>query len=73
MRELELFRKHLEKEEGRGYIRAFTLPAGYPIIFVFKKGVDKDGNLLERLVVNYRKLNDETIKNRYLLSFIIEL
>ena len=64
VRELKLLRKHLEKEEGRGYIKASTLPVGYPIMFVPKKGVDKDGNPLERLVVNYRKLNDEIVKNR---------
>ena len=43
------------------------LSAGYPILFVFKK------NKKLRLYINYRQLNNITIKNRYLLSLLIEL
>ncbi|CAD0052049.1 unnamed protein product [Aureobasidium pullulans] len=43
------------------------IPAGYPILFAPKK----DGSL--RLCVDYRKINDITIKNRYPLPNIEEL
>ena len=45
----------------RGYIRKSELLAGYPILFALKK----DGKL--RLYIDYRYLNDITVKNRYLL------
>ena len=59
----EYLQKHLEKE----HIRPSTSPAGYPVLFVPKK----DGGL--RFCVNYRQLNNITIKNRYALPLISEL
>jgi len=43
-------------------------PVGYLVLFVLRKG---DGKL--RIVVNYWMLNEDTIKNRYLLLFIMEM
>ena len=43
------------------------LLAGYPILFILKK------NNRFRLYIDYRKLNDIIIKNKYLLSNIAEL
>jgi hypothetical protein len=51
----------------KGIIRESISPAGAPILFVPKK----DGTL--RLCVDYRGLNDITIKNRYPLPLIGEL
>ena len=51
----------------KGFIKKFESSAGYPILFVFKK----NGTL--RLCVDYRKLNNITIKNRYSLFNISEL
>ena len=51
----------------KGIIRESTSPAGAPILFVPKK----DGTL--RLCVDYRGLNDITVKNRYPLPLISEL
>jgi predicted aspartyl protease len=65
--ELEALREYIDKNLKRGYIRESTSPAGYPVLFVKKK----DGGL--RLVVDYRKLNEITIKNRYTLPLISEL
>jgi hypothetical protein len=56
-KELGTLREYIRKNLEKGYIRASQLPAGYPIIFVLKK----NGEL--RLCVDYRKLNDITIKN----------
>ena len=65
--ELEALRGYIEKNLERGYIRPSSSPAGYPILFVPKK----NGEL--RLCVDYRQLNDITVKNRYPLPRIDEL
>ena len=59
----EYIRVNLEK----GYIRPSESPMALPILFVPKK----NGKL--RLCVNYRQLNNATIKNRYPLPLISEL
>jgi hypothetical protein len=56
----------------KGWITYSRLPAGYPILFVPKKG--KDGKLKKwRLCIDYRKLNDITIKDRYPFPLISTL
>jgi hypothetical protein len=52
---------------GKGFIRASSSPWGAPIIFVGKK----DGT--QRMCVDYRSLNDVTIKNKYSLPRIEDL
>ena len=64
--ELEALRDWLQENLSKGFIRASSSPAGSPILFV-KKG---DGSL--RLCVDYRVLNEGTIKNRYPLPLIKE-
>jgi hypothetical protein len=66
-KELKTLREYLDENLARGFIRKSESPAGYPILFTPKK----DGSL--RLCVNYRKINDITIKNRYPLPNIEEL
>ena len=66
-KELGTLRKYLDENLKKGFIQKSESPAGYPILFVPKK----DGSL--RLCVDYRKLNDITIKNRYPLPNIGEL
>jgi hypothetical protein len=66
-RELETLREYIEKNLVKGYIRPSKLLARYLILFVLKK----DGKL--RIYVNYRKLNNITIKNRYILLLIYEI
>lgn len=56
----------LKENLSRGFIRAFQSPAGAPILFVKRK----DGSI--RLCVDYRALNNITIKNRYPLPLIPE-
>ena len=51
----------------KGYIRPSSSPWGSPAIFVDKK----DGSL--RMCVDYRQLNDVTIKNKYPLPRIDDL
>jgi transposase InsO family protein/murein DD-endopeptidase MepM/ murein hydrolase activator NlpD len=65
--QLKALREYLDENLAKGYIRPSTSPAGYPILFVPKK----NGKL--RLCVDYRQLNDITIKNRYPLPLIKEL
>ena len=64
--ELEALRKWLDENLAKGFIRPSSSPAGAPILFVKKK----DGSL--RLCVDYRDLNEKTIKNRYPLPLIQE-
>lgn len=66
-RELEEMRKYLKENLDKGFIRESESPAGFPVLFAPKK----DGKL--RFCVDFRKLNDITIKNRYPLPNISEL
>jgi len=64
--ELLVLKKYLEENLAKGFIRVSSSPAATPILFVRKPG----GGL--RLYVDYRGLNDITIKNRYPLPLIRE-
>jgi len=63
---MKALKKYLEVNEKRGWIQASTSPAGAPIHFVKKK----DGGL--HLCVDYRQLNEITIKDRTPLPLIGE-
>ena len=65
--ELEELKKQLTDLLGRGLIRPSSSPYGSPIIFVKKK----DGGF--RLCVDYRALNDITVKNKYPLPRVDDL
>ena len=65
--EKEELLKQLKDLTDRGLIRPSSSPYGSPIIFVKKK----DGT--KRMCVDYRALNNITIKNRYPLPRIDEL
>jgi hypothetical protein len=60
-------KKQLDEMLQKGYIRPSSSPWGAPAIFVGKK----DGSL--RMCVDYRALNDVTIKNKYPLPRIDDL
>ena len=64
--ELEALKEWLDENLSKGFIRSSSSPAGAPILFVKKS----DGSL--RLCVDYRGLNEGTIKNRYPLPLIRE-
>jgi hypothetical protein len=59
--------KYVQENLEKGFITRSESPAASPVLFVKKK----DGSL--RMCVDYRKLNDLTIKNRYPLPLIGEL
>jgi hypothetical protein len=62
----ELKKKLTELQEAR-YIRPSSSPWGAPVLFVQKK--DRS----QRMCVDYRSLNDVTVKNKYLLPRIEDL
>ena len=62
--ELETLKAYIETNLANGFIRPSKSPAGAPILFDRKS----DGSL--RLCVDYRDLNNLTIKNRYPLPLI---
>jgi Reverse transcriptase (RNA-dependent DNA polymerase) len=66
-KELAALREYLEENQKKGFIRPSVADAGYLILFVPKPG----GKL--RLCVDYRRLNEIIIKNRYALPLISEL
>ncbi len=62
--EAEAMKKYIEKELAKGFIRPSTSPASAGFFFVKKK----DGSL--RPCIDYRGLNDITIKFRYPLPLV---
>ena len=65
--ELAELKKQLDEQLRKGFIRPSVSPWGSPILFVSKK----DGTI--RLCVDYRSLNEVTIKNKYPLPKIEDL
>ena len=62
--ELETLKTYIKTNLANGFIRPSKSPTGAPILFDQKP----DGSL--RLCVEYRGLNNITIKNQYLLPLI---
>jgi hypothetical protein len=65
--ELEELKKQLPDMLSKGLIRPSASPWGSPVLFVDKR----DGTI--RLYVDYRRLNEVTIKNKYPLPKIEDL
>jgi hypothetical protein len=65
--ELKELKKQLMELQEAGYIRPSSSPWGAPVLFVQKK----DGS--QRMCVDYRSLNDVTVKNKYPLPRIENL
>ena len=65
--ELAELKKQLQELLDKGYIRPSTSPWAAPVLFVEKK----DGT--RRMCIDYRALNEVTIKNKYPLSRIEDL
>ena len=65
--ELAELKKQLEELQRIGFIRPSSSPWGAPVLFVKKE----DGSM--RLCVDYRALNEVTIKNKYPLPRIDDL
>jgi hypothetical protein len=65
--ELKELKKQLTELQEAGYIRPSSSPWGAPVLFVQKK------NGSQRMCVDYRSLNDVTVKNKYPLPRIEDL
>jgi hypothetical protein len=65
--ELVELKKQIAELQAKGFIRPSSSPWGAPVLFVEKK----DGT--QRMCVNYRSLNEVTIKNKYPLPRIEDL
>ena len=66
-KDLEEIKKEIKELLDKGYIRPSSSPWGSLVLLVEKK----DGSL--RMVVDYRGLNEVTIKNKYPLPMINDL
>ena len=64
--EFEILKTYIETSLANGFIKTSKFPAGAPILFICKP----NGSL--QICVNYRGLNNLTIKNRYPLLLISE-
>ena len=62
--ELQLLKDYIDKMIAKGFIRPSKSPFGPPVLFVQKP----DGSL--HLCVDYQKLNEITVKNRYALPLM---
>jgi hypothetical protein len=67
LEELKELKKQLMELQEAGYIRPSSSPWGASVLFVQKK----DGS--QRMCVDYRSLNDVTVKNKYPLPRIEDL
>jgi hypothetical protein len=65
--ELKELKKQLTELQEAGYIRPSSSPWGAPVLFVQKKVGS------QRMYVDYRSLNDVTMKNKYPLPRIENL
>jgi hypothetical protein len=65
--ELAELKEHIKELLEKDFIRSSSSPWGAPVIFVLKK----DGT--QRLSMDYRALNEVTVKNKYLLPRINDL
>ncbi len=54
--------KILAKYKAMNWVKESNSPWAAPTFLVPKKSVDKDGNKEYRLVIDFRKLNDQTVK-----------
>ena len=65
--EKEEVQKFVDKHLKKGYIRSSKLPQTSPVFFIGKK----DGG--KCMVMDYRRLNKQTVKNNYPLPLITDL
>jgi hypothetical protein len=65
--ELAELKLQIAELQQKGYIHPSSSPWGAPVLFVTKK----DGSM--RMCIDYRSLNEVTIKNKYPLSWIDDL
>jgi len=65
--EREEVQNFMEDQLRKGYIRPLKSPQISSVFFVGKK----DGS--KRIVMDYHNLNDQTVKNNYLLPLITDL
>ena len=65
--ELAELKKQIRELLDKGYVQPSSSPWGAPVLFIEKK----DGT--QRMCIDYRSLNDVTIKNKYPLPRIDDL
>jgi hypothetical protein len=66
-KELEVVKAQIDEFQKKGLIRPSTSPWGAPVVLVDKK----DGG--KRMCIDYRELNDVTVRNKYPLPRIDDL
>jgi len=62
-----LLEEYIKENLEKGFIRPSESPAGFPVVFQKKK----DGTL--RICIDYKKLNEVTIRNSYPIPLITDI
>jgi len=62
-----LLEEYIKENLEKGFIRPSESPAGYPVVFQKKK----NGTL--RVCIDYKKLNEVTIRNSYPIPLITDI
>ena len=65
--ESQVLKEYIDENLKKGFIRPSESPAGYPVLFQKKK----DGSL--RLCIDYKKLNEVTVRNSYPIPLITDI
>jgi len=65
--ESKALKEYFDENLSKGFVRKFKSPADAPVFFVYKK----NGEL--RMIVDYRKLNEITIRDSYPLLLINDM
>ena len=65
--DLRILKEFINKYLKKGYIRELSLPAGSLTLFVLK------ADSIKRLYIDYQRINNLTIKDRYILLLVDDL
>ncbi|GBP12805.1 Retrovirus-related Pol polyprotein from transposon gypsy [Eumeta japonica] len=67
LNDTEFVNKEIEKLLEQGIIQKSYSPYNSPMLTVHKKGLDENGKPKRRMVIDFRKLNEHTITDRYII------
>lgn len=68
--DVEFINKEIDKLLKEGIIQKSYSPYNSPMLTVHKKGTDENGKPKRRMVIDFRKLNEHTITDRYIIPDI---
>lgn len=70
MNDVEFVNKEIQKLLEDGIIQKSFSPYNSPMLTVHKKGTEENGKPKRRMVIDFRKLNEHTVTDRYIIPDI---